>query len=235
MTLLEKLRTARIEFQNANIKKTGYNPFSKFDYFELGDILPFINVLSEKYGFICTVSFTPDLATMQISDTQNTDQALLFTSPMSTAKLTAAHDIQNLGAVQTYLRRYLYLCAFEIVEHDPIDATSDADTSAKNTEAIRKTDTASVAKKTETPQKTDTSEKTPEKQSLVSEGNAVIKKIAEIMKSTDQHGQSFFTDDEKEEAHKTINDAPKNQEGLDRLKAFVEYIEEKRASRDISF
>jgi len=33
------------------------------------------------------------------------------------------HDVQNLGAVQTYLRRYLYVNAFEIVEHDAIDKT----------------------------------------------------------------------------------------------------------------
>jgi hypothetical protein len=30
--------------------------------------------------------------------------------------------VQNLGAVQTYLRRYLWTNAFEIVEHDAIDS-----------------------------------------------------------------------------------------------------------------
>ena len=37
--------------------------------------------------------------------------------------MKGAHAIQNLGAVETYQRRYLYLAAFEIVENDGLDAT----------------------------------------------------------------------------------------------------------------
>jgi hypothetical protein len=43
---------------------------------------------------------------------------------MSKAELKGCHDVQNLGAVQTYLRRYLWTAAFEIVEHDALDATT---------------------------------------------------------------------------------------------------------------
>jgi hypothetical protein len=32
--------------------------------------------------------------------------------------------VQNLGAVQTYLRRYLWTNCFELVEHDALDATT---------------------------------------------------------------------------------------------------------------
>ena len=48
---------------------------------------------------------------------------------MSTAELKGCHPVQNLGAVQTYLRRYLWTAAFEIVEGDALDATqgNDAD------------------------------------------------------------------------------------------------------------
>jgi hypothetical protein len=45
---------------------------------------------------------------------------------MSSAALKGCHDVQNLGAVQTYLRRYLWTNAFEIVEHDAIDAKTGA-------------------------------------------------------------------------------------------------------------
>jgi hypothetical protein len=40
---------------------------------------------------------------------------------MSSAALKGCHDVQNLGAVQTYLRRYLWVNAFEIVEHDALE------------------------------------------------------------------------------------------------------------------
>jgi hypothetical protein len=45
-------------------------------------------------------------------------------SPMSSAALKGCHEVQNLGAVQTYLRRYLWVTAMEIVEHDALDATT---------------------------------------------------------------------------------------------------------------
>jgi hypothetical protein len=35
--------------------------------------------------------------------------------------------VQNLGAVQTYIRRYLWVTAMEIVEHDALDATTGND------------------------------------------------------------------------------------------------------------
>lgn len=69
------------------------------------------------------ISFTNELATLTLIDMEKPDAQIVFTSPMSTAKLKAAHEIQNLGAVETYERRYLYMTAFEIVEADILDAT----------------------------------------------------------------------------------------------------------------
>jgi len=50
-----------------------------------------------------------------------------ITSPMSSAALKGCHEVQNLGAVQTYIRRYLWVTAMEIVEHDAIDSSPGAD------------------------------------------------------------------------------------------------------------
>jgi len=50
----------------------------------------------------------------------------VITSPMSSAALKGCHDVQNLGAVQTYIRRYLWVTAMEIVEHDAIDSSEPA-------------------------------------------------------------------------------------------------------------
>ena len=60
----------------------------------------------------------------------------MFTSPMSSASLKGCHDVQNLGAVQTYLRRYLWTNAFEIVEHDALDAVMGKDEPSKKSEAV---------------------------------------------------------------------------------------------------
>ena len=59
-------------------------------------------------------------------------ESVKITSPMSSAALKGCHEVQNLGAVQTYLRRYLWVAAMEIVEHDAIDSSEPV----KETKAI---------------------------------------------------------------------------------------------------
>ena len=44
---------------------------------------------------------------------------------MAETKLSGGQPCQNLGASQTYLKRYLYQNCFEIVESDILDATMD--------------------------------------------------------------------------------------------------------------
>ena len=45
---------------------------------------------------------------------------------MSEANLKGCHPVQNLGAVETYIRRYLWVAALEIVEHDAVDSSEGA-------------------------------------------------------------------------------------------------------------
>jgi len=60
---------------------------------------------------------------------------------MSTASLKGCHEVQNLGAVQTYIRRYLWVCALEIVESDAIETDPNTTKAARisATEEIWKT------------------------------------------------------------------------------------------------
>jgi hypothetical protein len=124
MNLYEKINTARIRLQEMAIKKSGANTFVGFNYFELADFLPEINKLAQELKFFCKVDFT-EIATLEIVDAEKFDDYVVFHSPLATASLKGAHDVQNLGAVQTYIRRYLYLRAFEIVEADALDKSMD--------------------------------------------------------------------------------------------------------------
>ena len=128
MNLYEKLVEAKNRLLAMNIKKSGKNSFSNYDYYELSDFLPAIVKMEKELKFCCTISFGIEKAELLIVDMEDINGKTLVTSPMSTAELKGMHAIQNLGAVQTYLRRYLYMSAFEIVEHDAIDG---ADTSKK--------------------------------------------------------------------------------------------------------
>jgi hypothetical protein len=86
-------------------------------------------------GICGTVTFYTDIAILTITDMDDVTQFIEFKSPMSSAALKGCHDVQNLGAVQTYLRRYLWTNAFEIVEHDAIDASAGAVIKMKDTKA----------------------------------------------------------------------------------------------------
>ena len=128
MSVYKKLQDARIQLQNTKLSKSGKNKFAGYEYFELGDFLPSIQNICQKVGLCGVVSFNTDMAYLTIYDTEGGDgDFVTFTSPMSSAALKGCHDVQNLGAVQTYLRRYLWTNAFEIVEHDALDATTGDD------------------------------------------------------------------------------------------------------------
>lgn len=129
MSIYKKLNEARKKFHSQPIKKTGRNNFAKYDYFELGDFLvPALNIFDEV-GLCGVVRFGSEVASLTVVDLETND-TVVFESPMSTAQLKGCHEVQNLGAVQTYLRRYLWVMALEIVEHDAVDATTGQDKNA---------------------------------------------------------------------------------------------------------
>lgn len=133
LNVYQKLADARILLQSAPMKKTGHNKFAGYTYFELSDFLPTINQIFHDCGLIGCVSFTPIEATLTVINSTKPDEYIVFSSPMSTAALKGCHDVQNLGAVQKYMRRYLYFIALEIVEHDELDAI----TGKKDAEPVR--------------------------------------------------------------------------------------------------
>lgn len=122
MTIFEKLNEARLRFQNAGIQKSGKNAYAGYTYYELSDILPEVNKLANELKFCCVVNFENDIARLDFCDLEK-DERITFTSPMSSASLKGCHEVQNLGAVETYIKRYLYQNCFEIVESDVLDET----------------------------------------------------------------------------------------------------------------
>jgi hypothetical protein len=122
MGVHKKLMAARMSLQEAPLKKSGHNKFAGYSYFELGDFIPTITEIFYNIGLCGVVSFDKELATLCITDTEDGSQIVL-TSPMAEANLKGCHPIQNLGAVETYTRRYLWVSAMEIVEHDALDSS----------------------------------------------------------------------------------------------------------------
>ena len=121
MNVYEKLAEARAELKGKNLKMSGKNTYAGYDYFDLKDLLPHITEIERKNKLLSVVRYSADIATLTVYNTENPEEKIEFSSPMSTAELKGCHAVQNLGAVETYIRRYLYLAAYEIVEAEQLD------------------------------------------------------------------------------------------------------------------
>lgn len=121
--IYEKLQKCRCELQTMNLKKSGKNKFAGFSYYELSDILPAINSLFLKYKLCSNFSIEGEQANLIIYDWEDIDSTIIFTSPTADLELKGCTAVQSLGGVHTYLKRYLYLNALEIVEADMLDAS----------------------------------------------------------------------------------------------------------------
>lgn len=121
MSIYAKLQKARAKLHAQKLKKTGSNNGKPF--FELGDFMPVAISIFDDVGLCGVCSFTSEFATLTIYDTES-DQTIVITSPFGSAELRGCHPVQNIGAVETYQRRYLWMTALDIIEHDGIDADS---------------------------------------------------------------------------------------------------------------
>jgi len=123
MNVYQKLNAARAKFHSIELKKSGHNKFAGYKYFELGDfIIPALEIFKE-FGLTGIISFGKETADLRIVNNEKPEEVIVIESPMSSAALKGCHEVQNLGAVQTYLRRYLWVAALEIVEHDALDSS----------------------------------------------------------------------------------------------------------------
>ncbi|MDR2943450.1 MAG: ERF family protein [Treponema sp.] len=149
-------KMAAVKTKLLGIKKGGKNDFSHYSYFELGDILPVLTpALQEERLYMHTqFSATEQIAKLVIVDIDNTESKIEFEIRFAECNLKGAHEIQNLGAAQTYTRRYLIMTAFDIAEADIVDAGAEKDD--KKTEPKKDKQTSAQKSQQETPLKKET-------------------------------------------------------------------------------
>ena len=124
MNVYEKLQACRCELQSKKLKKSGKNSYSGFEYFELRDFLPTLNKIFNDKGLCSNFSIANDNASLRVINTEKPEEVIEFTSPIEDLDLNGCNKIQALGGVHTYMKRYLYLNALEIVEADLFDNVS---------------------------------------------------------------------------------------------------------------
>ena len=120
MTVYKKLQAARLQLVNSGIKKTGHNTYGCWFYYELGDFIPAVHKIFDEIGLCGVVTFE-ETATLTIHNSDD-GSFIEFATPIVYAEAAKGQPIQMLGSTHTYLRRYLWLMAMELVEADVVDA-----------------------------------------------------------------------------------------------------------------
>lgn len=125
----KSLAMARVRLQEENLKKSGENKYSNFTYFELKDFLPAINKINAELNLFSMFNFPNESidkkATLTIMSTEDGSK-VVFESEVAECimktKEGRVNPIQEQGAKHTYIRRYLYMEAYEIAENDLVDS-----------------------------------------------------------------------------------------------------------------
>lgn len=121
MNVYEKINALRVEVLANATKKTGKGPY--FQYFELKDFLPFVLKQCKEIGLFGQFSVSEGTANLTLVNVEKPDETVVFTAPFGGCALPKCHEAQNVGASITYMRRYLWGCVIELIEHDAIDAS----------------------------------------------------------------------------------------------------------------
>lgn len=139
-TLNESIISIRVNLQNSNLKKSGKNKFAGFEYFELSDFLPRVNELMLEENVNDRFYIKDECAYLELIKGNEKQEYTMpferFETPVNikidpktkeTREVKSMQDIQYLGALNTYYKRYLYLNAFGITDGEVIDSMDNED------------------------------------------------------------------------------------------------------------
>ena len=129
LNVFQKLQAARLKFLQAGVKKTGKNMHLEFTYFELADIVPAAETIFSEVGLLGVTSFYGDEAVMHVFNVNDPEEKPIgFSAPftkiqpiITNSGKQATNEMQALGSSITYMRRYLWQLALDIIEADSID------------------------------------------------------------------------------------------------------------------
>lgn len=202
MTIYQKIAGIQKNLLQKELPKSGYNKFGNFKYHELEDILPTIFRECYNQELFIEFSFTNELAQLKIRNWNEPGESVITSVPMpEIVPLNRGMNImQSEGSYITYLKRYLLINMFLIVEKDVVDSDNVKHATSKSrsvrTEKVEAT--GAVQKIREYIHKKDSSlEITP---SMINTHRMKLFKDGELTKAENKEAYDWFKNQEKEVA-----------------------------------
>lgn len=106
------------------LKKSGFNKFGNFAYYELEDLLPTIEESCYENGLLMQFQFDNSKAVIRFINTDNPKETYSNSIPLQSRELPnlpKMNEFQVYGSMMTYYKRYLLLNTFNISERSIID------------------------------------------------------------------------------------------------------------------
>lgn len=198
MTIYQKIAGIQKNLLQKELPKSGYN--RNFKYHELEDILPTIFRECYNQELFIEFSFTNELAQLKIRNWNEPGESVITSVPMpEIVPLNRGMNImQSEGSYITYLKRYLLINMFLIVEKDVVDSDNVKHATSKSrsvrTEKVEAT--GAVQKIREYIHKKDSSlEITP---SMINTHRMKLFKDGELTKAENKEAYNWFKNQEKE-------------------------------------
>lgn len=202
MTIYQKIAGIQKNLLQKELPKSGYNKFGNFKYHELEDILPTIFRECYNQELFIEFSFTNELAQLKIRNWNKPGESVITSVPMpEIVHLNRGMNImQSEGSYITYLKRYLLINMFLLVEKDVVDSDNVKHATSKSrsvrTEKVEAT--GAVQKIREYIHKKDSSlEITP---SMINTHRMKLFKDGELTKAENKEAYNWFKNQEKEVA-----------------------------------
>lgn len=200
MTIYQKIAGIQKNLLHKELPKSGYNKFGKFKYYELEDILPAIFSECYEQELFIEFSFTNDLAQLKIRNWNEPGESVITSVPMPgiVALNKGMNVMQSEGSYITYLKRYLLVNMFLIVEKDVVDSDKIKTDNGSSARTEKVEATGAVQKIREYIHKKDSSlEITP---SMINTHRMKLFKEGELTKAENKEAYNWFKNQEKEVA-----------------------------------
>lgn len=126
--IYSKIMKIRKQFADEKLKKSGKNEFQNFSYLELSDFVPIAIKLCEEMGVYTHINVgsitNPKYATLTAVNTENGEEKVVYSLqiPVLSEEGAFNNKIQDIGKMETYIRRYLYMLFLDIAVADTVDS-----------------------------------------------------------------------------------------------------------------
>ena len=124
MSIYKKLQEARNHIKSMDLKKQGFNSYSKYNYYTPEQINHLVNTACNKFNLLPKFDLVRNEHGLQgiltIIDLDGTDliPEIKFTQATDIPQIKATNITQQIGGAVTYTQRYLLMTAFDIVDNN---------------------------------------------------------------------------------------------------------------------